>query len=378
MFMWNRQQSPELRLTFQLSIVLWLASSTVVTIGAIFVGQMNTISAYLTVPVTVSTAAGIATLLYGPIRLLQERRAVIALAGVMAAILVASILQTAADYGTHALFAQIFPDHAMPQTDLKYLGITWVVYFALYACNAALLWLSVVAQQSKAREIALSQTERDLALAETRRTQAELKMLRLQLDPHFMVNSLSAISTLALTDDGPRASEMADNLADFLRFSLERSDGAEQPLLDEIALVRAYLNVERVRFGDRLSIDVTCPDDLGNAVVPSFILQPLVENAMKHGFNSAIGNMTLTIAARERNGDLILTVDDHAAQRRAAPKTSGFGIGLANTRERLGTMYGPDAELMTTQLNEGFRSEIRLPIKRTIRQLRETRITEPA
>ena len=363
MMRWNRERSPELRLAFQLSMVLWLASSAVVTIGAIFFGQMHTLSAYLIVPITVCTAAAITTLLYGPVRLLQNRRAIVAVPAIIVTIGLAATLQTIADYGTQALFVPIFPGHVMPDTDPKILLVTWVIYFALYTCNAALLWLAFVAHLSKTREVALTQTKLDLALSEARSAQAELKMLRLQLDPHFMVNSLSAISTLAITSDERAAAEMADSLADFLRFSLEQSDDAEQPLTDEIALATAYLGVEQIRFGDRLRVDMDCPEELGDALIPNFILQPLVENAMKHGFNSAVDAMSLRIAARAEGGTLILTVDDHAKERRVAPVAPGLGIGLSNTRERLETMYGADAALITTRLSDGFRSEIRLPAK---------------
>jgi two-component system LytT family sensor kinase len=360
---WNRDRSPELRLAFQLSMILWLASSTVVTLGAIFFGQMHTVSAYLIVPITVCTAAAITTLLFGPVRLLQNRRAIVAVPAIIVTIALAATLQTAADYGTQALFVPIFPGHVMPDTNPKLLLITWTIYFALYTCNAALLWLSFVAHLSKTREIALTQTKLDLAIADARSAQAELKMLRLQLDPHFMVNSLSAISTLAITNDERAAAEMADSLADFLRFSLEQSDGAEQPLTDEIALTTAYLSVEKIRFGDRIRVELDCPQELGQALIPNFILQPLVENAMKHGFNSAVGEMSLRIAARAVDGHLILTVDDHAQERRTVPAAQGLGIGLTNTRERLETLYGADAALITTALKDGFRSEIRLPVK---------------
>src|SRR3546814_13480767 len=102
-FRWNRERSPELRLAFQLSMILWLASSTVVTLGAIFVGQMHTLSAYLIVPITVCTAAAITTLLYGPVRLLQNRRAIIAVPAIIVTIALAASLQSVAGYGTQAI-----------------------------------------------------------------------------------------------------------------------------------------------------------------------------------------------------------------------------------------------------------------------------------
>src|SRR3546814_17697396 len=106
-------------------------------------------------------------------------------------------------------------------------------------------------------------------------------MLRLQLDPHFMVNSLSAISTLAITHDERAAAEMADSLADFLRFSIKQSDGAEQPLTAAIALDRAYLGGEQIRFGDALRVATACPGEIGKALIPDSLHTPLEEKAMR-------------------------------------------------------------------------------------------------
>ncbi|MDZ3832323.1 MAG: histidine kinase [Sphingopyxis sp.] len=352
----------EYRLTFQLTAILWLASSSVITIGAIFAGQMRSPSEYLSVPFTVCTAAGITMLLYVPTRLLQNKRAAVILPAVLAAIILATMLQTAADYGMHLLFQGIFPDHVMPDASLSSLAVVGSIYFALFSCNAALLWLSLVAQVSKSRQLALTQAKLNLAMAESRRAQAELRMLRLQLDPHFMVNSLSAISTLAMTGDAPGAAGIADRLADFLRLTLDQSDWAEQSLSDEIALTAAYLDIERVRFGDRLKVQITCPDPLQSALVPHFLLQPLVENAMKYGFGTSIGTMTLLISARQEQDCLILAVEDLASTRCPHQPPPGLGIGLANTRERLEALYGSQARLSTAVLDQGFRSEISLPI----------------
>src|SRR3546814_17984543 len=143
-FRWNRERSPELRLAFQLSMILWLASSTVVTLGAIFVGQMHTLSAYLIVPITVCTAAAITTLLYGPVRLLQNRRAIIAVPAIIVTIAPAASLQTVADHGTQELFVPIFPDHVMTDTTPKLLLITCTLYFALYTSHSSLTLVSFV------------------------------------------------------------------------------------------------------------------------------------------------------------------------------------------------------------------------------------------
>lgn len=358
-----RESKPEARLALMLSLILWLASSSVITIGAIFAGQMRSPSEYLSVPFTVCTAAAITMLLYRPVRMLQGRSAIVAFPFVLGAIVVAAALQTAVDYGMHAVFVRIFPGHVMPSMDVVSLTVVGAIYFSLYACNAALLWLSFVSQISRERELALARTTLDLTVSEMRSTQAQLRMLRLQLDPHFMMNSLGAISTLAMSGDAAGASDMADKLADFLRLLLEKSDGIEHGLGEELALMEAYLDVEEVRFGDRLTVELDCPVDLALAQVPNFIIQPLVENAMKHGFARAVGGMTLMISARERAGDLCITVEDRMGGQRPGSTPASSGIGLANTRERLEALYGSQGVLTTTLQPKGFHAEIRLPLR---------------
>ncbi|HEY6917473.1 MAG TPA: histidine kinase, partial [Allosphingosinicella sp.] len=197
----------------------------------------------------------------------------------------------------------------------------------------------------------------------------EALALRLQLNPHFMVNTLNAIAGLIATRRPAEAEQMTCRLADFLRSSLTADPTAHVPLEDEIATVEAYLEIERVRCGERLRIAITIPDELADAGVPNFILQPLVENAIKYGVAPHRLNVTVTIDCAVEEGRLRLRVEDRiegaapTAGSRAHPPSTG--VGLANVGKRLALDYGGDASLFTERLENGFRAEIRLPLEKT-------------
>lgn len=171
--------------------------------------------------------------------------------------------------------------------------------------------------------------------------QAKLQALRMQLQPHFLFNTLNAISTL-VHRDAAAADEMIGNLSDFLRLTLEHADRSELPLGEELEFVRRYLAIEQVRFGDRLQVEYDVPSDLYSLPVPTLILQPLVENALRHGLEPQTGGGQLRIVARRLGSRLRLSVIDNGRGLPAlAPQR--IGIGVANTRERLRERFGVNA-----------------------------------
>lgn len=188
---------------------------------------------------------------------------------------------------------------------------------------------------------------RDLAAAEleTQLTKAELQALEMQLQPHFLFNSLHTIGAMVRTGNQAGAIQVLTGLADLLRRVLDRSASHEVPLRQELDFARTYLEIERVRFRDRLTVEVLAPADLLDAPVPHLVLQPLIENAIRHGVAPTPGPCTVRVEAARNNGTLSLTVlDDGLAP--AAPDTDrGAGIGLANTRARLARLYGDGSEL---------------------------------
>jgi two-component system, LytTR family, sensor kinase len=189
---------------------------------------------------------------------------------------------------------------------------------------------------------------------------AKLQALRMQLQPHFLFNTLNAISTL-VHRDARAADEMLGNLADFLRLTLETADQQEVPLRQELDFLDRYLAIEQVRFGDRLRIEKQIPADTLAAQVPAMILQPLVENSVRHGLEPSRQAGELRITARRDGAVLHLAVHDNGVGISAA-RNNREGIGLTNTRSRLRELYGDRATLeLRNGAESGLVVELTLP-----------------
>ena len=188
--------------------------------------------------------------------------------------------------------------------------------------------------------------------------EAELRMLRTQIDPHFLFNSLNSIS--ALTSQNPaRAREMTLQLSEFFRHTLGLEAHRKVVLDAETKLVAHFLAIEKVRFGARLNVEYQIDDDARQCLLPPMILQPLVENAVKHGIGGLPEGGTVRIAAQRSGSILHVRVEnDVDADSGARP---GKGIGLANVRQRLATMYGHEASVQWTQDKQQFRVALTLP-----------------
>jgi two-component system, LytTR family, sensor kinase len=173
------------------------------------------------------------------------------------------------------------------------------------------------------------------AQLEGRLTEARLEALRLQLHPHFLFNTLNAISAFVGADP-ERARRMIARLGELLRRTLSSGAAAELPLSRELDLLAPYLEIQRIRFGDRLSIQLDVPDGAGDALIPALMLQPLVENAVEHGVKRTLDAARVRLSA-ERSGDrLRIEIADNGP----GPSGGGEGVGLANTRARLAGLYG--------------------------------------
>ena len=192
---------------------------------------------------------------------------------------------------------------------------------------------------------AIKHYERSLR-AESLAHQARLQALRYQLNPHFLFNTLNAISTLVVDKRNAEAGKMIARLSDFLRLTLDRPDVEEVPLAEEVEYVRCYLEIEQVRFGDRLRVTFDVDDDAWSARVPALVLQPLVENAIRHavapreeGGRIVIGARVEQRGARGAGCEVRVWVSDDGPGLNG--NGNGTGIGLSNTRERLQQLYGP-------------------------------------
>lgn len=234
------------------------------------------------------------------------------------------------------------------------LPATTTVYFAIVVASYA--WRSSVRLRKREREAAeLAAQLRD----------AQLGALRMQLQPHFLFNSLNAVMALVRDHDTTRAIHALSLLSDVLRATVNAGDAHETTLASEIDFVTRYLAIEQVRFGDRLRVVIDVADELTDARVPVFILQPFVENALKHGVLRGRQGNSIVISAREQASSLVLEVRDDGRGLVDAGESSS-GVGIANARRRLDRMYGSAARLSVrnTVGAAGVEVTITLPLNR--------------
>ena len=188
--------------------------------------------------------------------------------------------------------------------------------------------------------------------------EAELKALKAQVHPHFLFNSLNSISALT-TSDPPRAREMCILLAEFFRKSLALGEKPEVALDDELAVGRTYLGIERLRLGSRLSVDEAIDEAARSCLLPPLLLQPLLENAIRHGIATLAEGGILRLEARTDGRTLRLVVEN--AFDPQAPARPGIGLGLANVQRRLRARYGDEAVFEVRRSETAFRVVLMLP-----------------
>ena len=238
----------------------------------------------------------------------------------------------------------------------------FIVYLAVLAVGYARhAMLRLRERQAEAERLLAEQAKLEAQLSEAR-----LSALRMQLNPHFLFNTLNAVSALVERDpSGVRT--MIARLSSLLRRVLDDDGAAEVPLRDELAFIRDYLDVQRVRFQDRLEIEESIAPEAVDALVPPLLLQPLVENAVGHGvrrIEEGVG--TIRLAARVADGRLRLLVEDNGPGLDGGDGQAGSagGVGLRNTRERLHALYGDAAELSLRDRPErGVVAEVVLPFR---------------
>jgi two-component system, LytTR family, sensor kinase len=226
------------------------------------------------------------------------------------------------------------------------------VYFAVLGVQHATTWFV----EARDRETQAARLSAQLA-------EARLGALRMQLQPHFLLNSLNAITVIVRDRDHATAVRMLEQLGEMLRRVMRADRPQEVPLADELEFTRQYLSIEQMRFSDRLKPVFLVPETLLTAMVPEFVLQPLVENAVRHGLARQTGAALLRIEAR-REGDVLLlsVVDDGPGP---DPGSSVEGVGLGTTRERLATLYGSRGGLELTRTAQGGAAAVvRLPYRK--------------
>jgi hypothetical protein len=201
-----------------------------------------------------------------------------------------------------------------------------------------------------------------LAMREAELSKAQLDSLRRQLEPHFLFNTLNGVAGLVREGKNAAAVEMIAGLSDLLRHVLEGGDRELVPLAEELSFLERYIELQSMRFGDRLKVVVGVPPDLYGARVPSLILQPLVENAIQHGIGRRVEGGVIHVCAAGSDGMLTLSVHNDGPALPPGGIEPGCGVGIANTRRRLAALYGPECALVVrNHALAGVETIVRVP-----------------
>ena len=254
---------------------------------------------------------------------------------------------------------EIYRHGARPDDWLKYIRDTPVAFYVILSWSG--LYFGIKYYQT------LQLEKQKLLTATNKAHEAQLKMLRYQLNPHFLFNTLNAISTLVLINEADTANKMVTRLSDFLRYSLYKDPINKVPLEQEVYAARLYLEIEKVRFSERLAVKFDLEPGTEKALVPSLILQPLIENAIKYAVASQVNGGEIAITARKFGHDLLLEVADNGPGMtitNGLPKSSDSGVGLVNTKERLSALYDDNFALVLTHNQpQGLKVNIRIPLQ---------------
>ena len=306
------------------------------------------------------TGAFAGGLLFFPVRWLTRRYPLNRprrLAAYVAAMLVFSAAHTSLNW---ALRAMLFPLAGFGAYDY---GIIPLRYAMELPGDVVVFWVMVVALYGARRLEAAREQEVRTAQLESSLARAELRSLRLQLQPHFLFNALNTISA-TMYDDPAAADEMLDRLSELLRASLRTAQTDEVPLRSELEVLDCYLAIMRARFGDRLRVELAVEPGVEDALVPSMILQPLVENAIRHGNVERAGSGHVTLRAARCDGGLRLVVEDDGPGSADGDDVLDKGLGLSATAERLQLLYGDAAGFEAGNVAAGgFRVTARLPFR---------------
>lgn len=201
------------------------------------------------------------------------------------------------------------------------------------------------------------------ARLQTRLADAKLQALKMQIHPHFLFNSLNSLSTLIVKKENEKADRMLSVFSDFLRMSLVNSNEQEIPLKSELRFAKNYLEIEKIRFGDKLSVHFDISAETENLLVPGLILQPLIENSIKYAIAPRLDGGIIIIRANIKNDKLLLDVEDNGNGKNQNTGNASTGIGLKNTKERLRQLYGDDQKFEVKNLGNGFKVSVLFPVK---------------
>ena len=245
------------------------------------------------------------------------------------------------------------PDPFMQVWGRKFYGgmLSYIVLYGL------ILLVAHIAESQ--RRMALQQAE--TARVNEQLSKAQLNALRRQIEPHFLFNTLNAITGLVREGRNDTAVSMIAELSDFLRRVVNKSDRHQVPLAEELEFTKKYLEIQKLRFAERLEFALDVPEELMSAQVPSLILQPIVENAIKHGIAQRVKGGTIGISAARSNGTLTLRVSNEGPSLPADWEQTASGIGVQNVRTRLQAQYGNAFKLELHNQRSGVEALVAIP-----------------
>lgn len=288
------------------------------------------------------------------------RRVIVATAALLIFSLVWTVLRI-------VVFAWIVGEAAIWQEfHYWYFGSLWIfLSWTVLYYGIKYYELQILQHQKLLEESALREREKSRRiLAESSAREAQLQMLRYQLTPHFLFNTLNSINALVRMNDNRQAEEMIQLLSDFLRHSLEQDVVANVSLEQELASLKLYLDIEKIRFQDRLKLEFDIEPAARSALVPGLILQPLVENSMKYAIATSEDGGTVWVKARVLEDELQLEVADTGPGMEATDRPGERGVGLRNTVERLQALYEDNFVLETANREpSGLAVQIRFPFQ---------------
>jgi two-component sensor histidine kinase len=241
--------------------------------------------------------------------------------------------------------------------------IRWFVHFLYQHSDATIYWLLVAGTQTVYYSHRAQNRERKALELSSKLSEARLEVLRGQLQPHFVFNALNAVSALIPTNP-LAAQEALNSLAELLRASLNISDRQQIRLSEELDFLNKYLEIQKLRFGDRLNLKIDIQPGAVDCLAPSLFLQPLVENAIKHGLENSVSTICIRVSAVRDAEDLSVLVEDNGA---GMPNQSSNGVGLENLKCRLEELYPRNHQFTATSTpGGGFRVALQIPFRNAL------------
>ncbi len=320
-------------------------------------GIANAMGWLFVVPTALTTATGysLTLLMSAAYRRLFHMRPLATWGGSIVILIIASAMFSSIETWAHATFYRTGP---MPE-GIQFLSAI-LLDFALLAAWSALYYginFYIVVEEQRDQLLRL----------ESQASSAQLAMLRYQLNPHFLFNTLNSISTLVLLKQTERANAMLSRLSSFLRYTLVSEPEGEVTLAQEVETLKLYLDIEKMRFEERLRTSFDIDPAAAQANIPSLLLQPLVENAIKYAVTPKEEGADISVAARRLGSRVHITVRDSgpgsgpSASDGGAGTTVSTGVGLVNTRDRLAQAYGSEHRFETEAGTDGFTVTIEIP-----------------